>query len=166
MEMDWESPYTFDAVNAFKPILEGSAIHNSDCGKFLVLLLLMLACDSAVGAPDKNGCLQQQFFKLVPFVYRYLFQKSTSTLEMLQQNFPRATMHFNHFIQLHDYKSINKESLLLLMTRGASVLRTNNYISIDTVNVFLQSGMKLSSDNLGLILYQIKNDTNYMDTHN
>jgi hypothetical protein len=65
-------------------------------------------------------------------------------------------MHFNHFIKLHDYKSIDKESLLLLMTRGAGVLCANNHTSIDAVNVFLRSGTKLSIDNLGLILYQIK----------
>jgi hypothetical protein len=83
---------------------------------------------------------------------------------MLQQDFPKATMHFNHFIKLHNYKSINKESLLLLMTRGAGVLCVNNHTSIDAVNVFLRSGTKLSIDNLGLILYQIKNDASYTDT--
>ena len=70
-------------------------------------------------------------------------------------------MHFNHFIKLHDFKSINKESLLLLMTRGAGVLCANNHTSIDAVNVFLQSGTKLTTNNLGLILYQIKNDSHY-----
>jgi hypothetical protein len=44
------------------------------------------------------------------------------------------------------------------------VLCANNHTSINAINVFLQSGTKLSLDNLGLILYQIKNDANYMDT--
>jgi hypothetical protein len=129
---------SFDAVNAFKPIFEGFAVHKGDRGEFLALLLLTLARDSAVGAPDKYGRPQQRFFKLVPFIYGHLFQKYTaSPLEMLQQDFPEAKMHFNHFIKLHDFKSINKESLLFLMTRGAGVLCANNHTSIDAVNVFL-----------------------------
>ncbi len=70
-------------------------------------------------------------------------------------------MHFNHFIKLNNFPSINKEHLLLTMTRGAGVLCPNNGASIDAVNVFLRSGTKLTTDNLGLILYQIKNDPHY-----
>jgi hypothetical protein len=51
------------------------------------------------------------------------------------------------------------------MTRGAGVLCANNHTSIDAVNVILRSGT-LGIDNLGLILYQIKNDAGYTDTRN
>ncbi len=64
-------------------------------------------------------------------------------------------MHFNHFVKLHDFKFIDKECRLLLMTRGAGVLHADNHASIDAVNVFLQSGTKLTINNLGLILYKI-----------
>lgn len=155
---------SFDAVNAFKPILEGFAVHKGDRGEFLALLLLTLARDAVVGAPDKDGHPQRRFFELAPFVSGCLFKEPTTFTETLRQDFPMAMMHFNHFIKLHDFKSVNKESLLLLMTRGAGVLCANNYTSIDSVNVFLRSGTKLSIDNLGLILYQIKNDASYTDT--
>jgi hypothetical protein len=102
-------------------------------------------------------------FPLASFVYGHLFSKSPSASELknLRHDFPQATMHFNHFVKLHDFKSINKECLLLLMTRGAGVLCANNHASIDAVNVFLQSGTTLTINNLGLILYQIKNDSHY-----
>jgi hypothetical protein len=45
---------SFDAVIAFKPILEGFAVHKGNRGEFLALLLLTLARDDAVGAPDKD----------------------------------------------------------------------------------------------------------------
>lgn len=157
---------SFNALKSFKSVLEGFAVHKGDRGEFLALLLLTLARDEAVGPPDKDGRPQQhRFFDFASFISRSLFQaESAEALGKLREDFPDAKMHFNHFIKLHDYKSVNKESLLLLMTRGAGVLCANNYTSIDAVNVFLRSGTKLSIDNLGLILYQIKDDSDY--THN
>lgn len=94
-----------------------------------MLLFLILAHNSAVGASNKDGHLQQQFFKLASFIYSYLFQKNTtSIMERLKHDFPITMIHFNHFIKLHNYKSVNKEFLLLLMTQGASVLYANNHI--------------------------------------
>jgi hypothetical protein len=80
---------------------------------------------------------------------------------MLKKDFPTATMYFNHFVKLHDYKSIDKECLLLLMTRGAGVLCANNHTAIDAVTPFLRSGTKMSIDNLGLIFHQFKDDSHY-----
>jgi len=82
---------------------------------------------------------------------------------MLKQDFPNATMHFNHFIKLHDYKSVNKKLLLFLMTRGAGVLCANSQASVDAINVFLISGTELRTDNLGVVLYQIKSNADYKD---
>jgi hypothetical protein len=133
-------------------------------GVNLALLLLILARDKAVGPPDENGHPQSQlrFFDFASFSSKYLFRQSaTSALGTLQQEFPFARMHFNHFVKLHDFKSINRESLLLLMTRGAGVLCANSQAKIDAVTPFLKSGTKLSVDNLGLILYQMKNDSDY-----
>jgi len=90
-------------------------------------------------------------------------QSTVSALKMLKQDFPNATMHFNHFIELHEYKSVNKKSLLFLMTRGAGVLCVNSQASVDAINVFLISGTELRTDNLGVVLYQIKNNADYKD---
>jgi hypothetical protein len=157
--MDRES---FNPVQAFRSILEGFAVHKGDRGEFLVLLLLTLARDKAVGHPGINGHPDCRFFKFVPFLYGKLF-KPLAALTMLERDFPDAMMHFNHVVKLHDFKSIDKESLLFLMTRGAGVLCANNQQSIDTVNIFLTSGTKLDIDNIGIMLCQIKNNSDYTD---
>ncbi|KIL67286.1 hypothetical protein M378DRAFT_9526 [Amanita muscaria Koide BX008] len=154
---------SFDPLQSFKSVLEGFAVHKGDRGEFLVLLLLTLARDRAVGPPDHNGRPERRFFDFASFMYGHLFSESPSPSELqkLKSEFPNAMMHFNHFVKLHDFKSIDKECLLLLMTRGAGVLCANKHPSIDAVNVFLPSGTKLTIDNLGLILHQVKNDAIY-----
>ena len=161
---------SFQPLETFKSILEGFALQQGDRGEFLVLLLLTLARDQAVGYPGKNGHPKYRFFSFPSFVYGNLFkasisstQSTVSALEMLKQDFPHAAMHFNHFIKLHDFRSVNKKSLLLLMTRGAGVLCANSQASIDAINVFLISGTELRTDNLGVVLYQIKNNADYND---
>jgi len=163
---------SFDPVRAFKSVLEGFTVHKGDRGEFLVLLLLTMARDVAVGPPRCNGHPERRFFKLASFVYGNLFKPSTSALtketasalKMLDQDFPDATMHFNHFVKFHDYGSVNKMKLLLLMTRGAGGLCSDSHQAIDTVNIFLKSGTRISIDNIGIILCQIKNNTVY--SHN
>ena len=166
----------FDAPKFFKTVLEGFAVHKGDRGEFVVLLLLTLARDQAVGVPDQGGrpAGNRRFFDTASFLSGYLFRdpddmfmkgvissESLAALRELQHDFPNAKMHFNHFVKLHDYKSINKLCLMLLMTRAAGILCANNFSSIDAITVFLRSGTKLVLDNLGLILYQIKNDSRY-----
>ncbi|KAF8345733.1 hypothetical protein F5887DRAFT_154644 [Amanita rubescens] len=154
---------SFDPLKSFKSVMEGFAVHKGDHGEFLALLLLTLARDQAVGPPASNGCPKRRFFSFASFVYGYLFSESPSAsgLEGLQCDFPDAMMYFNHFIKLHDFKSIDKKHLLLLMTRGAGVLCANSHNSIDAVNVFLKFGTRLTLDNIGLVLYQFKNDPRY-----
>ena len=164
---------SFNPLAAFKSILEGFAIHQSDCGEFLALLLLTLARDQAVGLPDQKGHLKHRFFSFPSFLYGNLFKVTSTTagltsrtikaLKLLKNDFPDAKMHFNHFIKLHDFKSVNKESLMLLMTRGAGVLCANSQASIDAANIFLISGMDVRTSNLGVILYQFKNNADYND---
>jgi len=153
---------SFDVLKCFKTILEGFAVHKGDRGEFLALLLLTLARDQAVGLPNDDGRPQRRFFNFAPFVHGRLFQSlSAPGLEKLQDDFPDAKMHFNHFVKIHDFETIDKETLLLLMTRGAGVLCADSQASIDAVTVFLTSGTKLTTDNFGLVLYQFKNDLTY-----
>ncbi|KIM47504.1 hypothetical protein M413DRAFT_22158 [Hebeloma cylindrosporum] len=160
----------FDPVQAFKSIFEGFALHKGDRGEFLVALLLTMARDQAVGRPCKNRRPERRFFSVVPFICGSLFKPSedfpeeAASLKMLEADFPDATMHFNHILKVREFKSFNKKSLLLLMTRGAAVMCATNQPSIDTINVFLKSGTKVSVDNLGIILCQSQNDSVY--THN
>ncbi|KIM39922.1 hypothetical protein M413DRAFT_29078 [Hebeloma cylindrosporum] len=162
----------FNPVEAFKSILESFDIEQGDCGEHLALLLLTLARDQAVGHPGDNPTALPEsgrFFSFRSFVYGNLFKASVksltsetvSALKMLKQDFADATMHFNHFIKLYDFSSVNKGTLLRLMTRGAGVLCANGQTSVDAVNSFLISGTELRIDNLGVILYQIKSNADY-----
>ncbi|KAF8324798.1 hypothetical protein F5887DRAFT_1022029 [Amanita rubescens] len=161
------SKESFHPLESFKSVVEGFAVHQGDRGEFLALLLLTLARDQAVGPPDEHGHPihpKHRFFDFASFVCGHLFNSespSISELKNLQTDFPNATMHFNHFVKLHDLKSINKNHLLLRMTRGAGVLCANTQASIDAINVFLRDGTKLSNDNFGLIFSQIKNDPHF-----
>ena len=155
---------SFDVLKCFKTVLDGFAVHKGDRGEFLALLLLTLARDLAVGSPNDDGRPECRYFKFTPFVYGHLFKspsKSPSDLATLERDFPNAKMHFNHFVKLHDFKTIDKETLLRLMTRGAGVLCANSQASIAAVTVFLKSGTKLTTDNFGLVLYQFKNNPSY-----
>ena len=154
---------SFDPLKSFKSLLEGFAVHEGDRGGFLALLLLTLARDQAVGPLDNNGRPACRFFSFASVVCGHLFKESPlvsglENLQSLQNDFPDAMMHFNHFIKLHDFKSIDKESLLLLMSRGAGVLCANSQTSIDAANVFLCSGTTLTTNNFGLMLQQFKNN--------
>jgi hypothetical protein len=46
---------SFNAIEAMKSVLGGFSIHKGDQGELLVMLLLTLARDAAVGPPDQLG---------------------------------------------------------------------------------------------------------------
>jgi hypothetical protein len=162
----------FNAPVHFKSVMEGFTIHKGERGEFITLLLLTLARDAAVGPPGSDGRPKDsRSFKVASFISGHLFRQSmkptfldrdsSEALAKLQGDFPEAVMHFNHFIKLHDFKSIDKESLWLRMSRGAGVLCAKNHSHIDVINIFLRSGTKLEVNNFGLVLCQIKNDSHY-----
>lgn len=162
---------SFNAPVRFKSLLEGFSIHKGDRGEILTLLLLILARDAAVGPPGNDGQPKSRAFSMASFVCKHLFRAGANLsldgvkpLNQLLRDFPDAFMHLNHLVKLHDFKSVDKESLLLRMSRGAAVLCANNHTGIDTINVFLCSGTRLSIDNFGLVLGQIKLDSDYTDT--
>jgi hypothetical protein len=74
-----------------------------------------------------------------------------------------AKAHFSHFIKVHEHKVVNKECLLVMASRGAAALCPNNRAGIDAVTPFLHSGISLMVKNMGVILYQFKNDPFYTD---
>ncbi|KAF8339317.1 hypothetical protein F5887DRAFT_1232790 [Amanita rubescens] len=133
-------------VSSSEPLL-------SEAAYVIMLLAFQLATDAQYITDSST---------LHPSCTECLFKSlSAPGLEKLQDDFPDAKMHFNHFVKLHDFKSIDKETLLLLMTRGAGVLCANSQASIDAVTVFLKSGTTLTTDNFGLILCQFKNNPAY-----
>ena len=128
------------------------------------LAMRLLVPRAMMGSPKSRA------FSMASFVCKHLFRAGANssrwgkTTEPASKGFPDAFMHLNHLVKLHDFKSVDKESLLLRMSRGAAVLCANNHTGIDTINVFLCSGTRLSIDNFGLVLGQIKLDSDYTDT--
>jgi hypothetical protein len=162
---------SFNAPVHLKSVLDGFSVHKGERGELVALLLLTLARDATVGPPGSDGRPNSRIFNMASFVSGHLFTASTSSpgldlasakaLKALRKDFPHAVMHFNHFIKLHDFKSVDMKSLLFRMTRGAGVLCANSQYAVDVIQTFLCSGTTLCLDNGGLILSQIKLDSNY-----
>jgi hypothetical protein len=66
--------------------------------------------------------------------------------------------------KVHEHAAIDSETLLLLSTRGVGILCVTGQHSINGINPFLFNGTTLSNGNLGLILWQSKNDCTFTDT--
>ena len=67
----------------------------------------------------------------------------------------------NHFVKIHEQKTIDITSLLLLLGRGAGVLCANSQRCIDSVIAFLKSGTQRKRQNAGFILSRMKNDAKF-----
>jgi hypothetical protein len=153
---------SFNAPTAMKSVLEGFSINKGDCGNFLIMLLFTVVHDKAVSPPAKHGSpTGSQIFNTASFLAKKLF-KSPFKLKTLCADFPNGKMHFNHYVKVHEHVTINAESLLLLFSRGAGILCANNQHAINGINPFLCNGPKLCFANLGLILWQGKNDSSFM----
>lgn len=163
---------SFNAVEALKSVMEGFAISKGDRGEFIVLLLLTLARDAAVGPADEFGRPFDRCFGLSDFLCEYIFQasnipqnltneESIDALKNLGKDFPDARLHFSHFIKVQEQKAIDIASLLLLLGRGAGVLCANNQRGVDGILAFLKNGITLMRRNGGAILIQAKNDVKY-----
>ena len=164
----------FNSPAALESLMESFSISKGDRGEFLGLLLLTLARDSTVGAPDGFGRPEagKRWFSLADFLYGKLFRKqskeaswvdanSINALNMLAVDFPNAQLHFNHFVKVHEFEAIEIERLLLLQGRGAAVLCGNNQKAVDSINVFLKDGTKLVKENAAVMSLQWENDSKY-----
>jgi len=156
---------SFDVLKVVKISFEGFAIRQGDRGEYLITVLFTMSRDATVGLPNNDGrpCSGTRIFALARFVAKELFNNPKS-LQSLYEDFPDAKMHFNHYIKVHQHKSITAERLLLLSARGAAVLCGHSQEGIDGINPFLCNGTELSRANLGLILWQAKNDQSYTNT--
>jgi hypothetical protein len=154
------SDASFNVPKAMKTVMSGFAISKGDRGEFVVMLLFTVARDKSVGPPDKHGHPKSRIIPVHQFLSRSLFRNPTGLLS-LAEDFANSYMHFNHYVKVHEFAGIDAESLLLLSTRGAAVLCANNQQAIDGINPFLYKGTEFRYDNLGLILWQSKNNAAY-----
>ncbi|KAL0948165.1 hypothetical protein HGRIS_014960 [Hohenbuehelia grisea] len=159
----WRSTGTkIKMIEVLKELMTGFSIHAGDRGEFLALLLFTIARDKAVQLPDPAPPAPRILY--LSNLMRMLIPSGPSTVMAMQQlasDFPDALMHFNHFIRPHQQKIIHRDSLLLLMGRGAGVLCAPNTRSIDIAIPFLLQDDRIQSSNFGAILVQVKNDQKY-----
>lgn len=151
---------TFDVLEAMKSVFEGFAVNKGDRGEFIVMLLFTIARDQLIGPPGEYDTPSSRIINIAPFLAEHLF-RNPSDLQTLYTDFPNSQTHFNHYIKIHEYAAIHTHYLLLLLSRGAGILCANNQYAIDGINPFLCNGPKLGLDNLGLILWQGKNDSKF-----
>ena len=83
---------SLNAPKALKSVMEGFSISKGDHGEFLVLLLLILVRDAAVGPPDELGrpIKGKRWFGLADFLYGQLFQKQDSSSQFVDAKSNRA----------------------------------------------------------------------------
>ena len=153
---------SFNIPKALKTVMEGFSINKGDRGEFVVMLLFITACDKGVGPPNNQGSPTSRFLRVDQFLTGSLFRDPPES-QSLHGDFANSYMYFNHYVKVHEFAGIDAESLLLLSSRGAAVLCANNQHAIDGINPFLYRGTKLCYDNLGLILWQSKNNASYTD---
>ena len=153
---------SFNVPRAMTLVMDGFAINKGDRGEFVVMLLFTVARDKCVGPPDRYGCPKSRIIPVHSFLSHHLF-RNRDGLRPLAEDFADSHMYFNHYIKVHEFKGINARSLLHLSTRGAAVLCANNQEAIDGINPFLYKGTDIRYNNLGLILWQSKNNAIYTD---
>ena len=79
--------------------------------------------------------------------------------------FAKSATHFNHFIKFQQQKFCTKRHLAALLARGAFILCATGEKGVDLVGMALRDKDKsISSDNLVIFLFQVKNDSAYTAT--
>ncbi|KAF8714726.1 hypothetical protein AX14_012689 [Amanita brunnescens Koide BX004] len=155
---------TFNAAEMLTNCLNGYAIHKGDRGELLVMLLFTLARDRAVGHPDKYGRPKNRWCSVLDFMGAlFQFGRHPSSDASLKELFADSKIFFNHWVKVHQYTIVNVQYLMHLMRRGAALLCATNQAGMDGIIPFLLSGYNISPNNIGVIVWQAKNDSNYTD---
>ncbi|KAF8554213.1 hypothetical protein OG21DRAFT_1484826 [Imleria badia] len=167
----------FDPPVALQKILNGFAVHKGELGELIVALLFVIARDTAVRSAVKTErwcsvtALLQSLF-CAPYsnfvdtsTGWHFTSKGTKILqESLANTFKESKVYFSHFVKVHEHKVVHVEFLMRLMVRGAAILCGNNQAGTDGIIPFLLNGDKIEQGNIGVILFQVKNDASF--THN
>jgi hypothetical protein len=164
--MNRDTPFKLNAVETLKSCLDLYAIHKDDRGELLVMLLFTLARDRAIGVPNGLGqpesgrrwCLVPRFMKML-----FKFERHPSSDASLKDLFANSKIFFNHWVKVHQYEMVNVRYLAQLMRRGAALLCATNQAEINGIIPFLLTGYNISLKNIGVILWQVKNDSKFTD---
>ncbi|KAM6499175.1 hypothetical protein JOM56_004683 [Amanita muscaria] len=154
------------AAEMLTSCLNGYSIHKGDRGELLVMLLFTLARDRAVGQPDEYGrpdsgqrwCSVPKFMNAL-----FEFERHPPGGASLEASFAKSKIFFNHWVKVHQYTVVDVQYLAQLMRRGAALLCATNQAGIDGIIPYLLTGYTIFPKNVGVILWQSKNDAKFTD---
>ncbi|TDL16546.1 hypothetical protein BD410DRAFT_755314, partial [Rickenella mellea] len=167
---------SFDPPKVLQQLMGGFSIHQGDRGELIVMLLLTLARDAAyksIGQRDIPLCtFLEHLFSFedrssaddILNALPSQFHTAKSKNQTLGETFADSRLHFTHIIQVHEKKSINRQYLWKLLLRGAAVLCANGQAGVDGALLFTYKGNEVRARNIGLLLWQSKNDPSYTNS--
>ncbi|KIJ58757.1 hypothetical protein HYDPIDRAFT_33872 [Hydnomerulius pinastri MD-312] len=178
----------FNLPGALTEILRGFSVHKGDRGELLVMLLFTMARDAAVGPANSlgrpiggdrtcllTGLLRSLFCLPMPSkendhidVLKSPGRNLTPTgafqyNKLLETVFANSVVYFNHFVKVHQYKLVHINYLMCMMVRGAAMLCVTDQPGIDGILPFLLDGDTIKPSNIGVVLWQVKNDSSFKD---
>ena len=133
----------------------------SVCG-FLEELFALPGTAAEAAWEIKGEVLHEDILSAGPSVFKSDEEKDRP----LKETFADAKMHFNHFIKINDRSLLRREYLLFLASRGIGALCATSRAGIDGFVPFMFQGSAMKPDNVGVILFQFKNDHRYATTIN
>jgi hypothetical protein len=176
----------FSVARALQKILDGPAVHKGELGELMVALLFIIARDKAIRLTDIDGqpILKQQWCSITKLLQSLfcipssptevdvmcdgwrLTPEGTSPLQSSLADtfkFQDSKVFFTHFIKVHQHALVEVEFLMHLMVRGAAILCANGQPAVNGIIPFLLTGDEIIRDNIGVIMFQVKNDAKYTD---
>ncbi|KAL4072622.1 hypothetical protein V8B97DRAFT_1899112 [Scleroderma yunnanense] len=178
----------FSPPQALQEILNEFAVNKGELGELMVTLLFTMARDKAVGRADPygrppnnrrwcslTGLLTSLFHTASPpsdnhvnvitsCGWHFAAGSPKRIKSSLADTFDDSKVYFTHFIKVHQHALVHVEYLMRLMARGAAVLCANGQPGIDGIIPFLLKGDEIRADNIGVILFQVKNDRSYSNS--
>ncbi|KAH7908174.1 hypothetical protein BJ138DRAFT_1158281 [Hygrophoropsis aurantiaca] len=185
----------FDAPQALLTILKDFSVCKGDRGELLVMLLLTLARDAAVGAPNVS-CKPVRRWTTVPDFFSHLFsaytvEDSLVPVEPLSSNQDKISSAFGQVVgpngvtssritfheQFHDarvyFNHMIKVHQPYSLTRTClaalfyrgAAIICGNKQSVVDGVIPICMGEELKPENMGAILWQVNNDSTYSSDH-
>ncbi|KAH0825812.1 hypothetical protein J3R83DRAFT_8816, partial [Lanmaoa asiatica] len=150
-------------AHALERALSGFSVHPGDKGELLVMLLLTIARDQAVGPANDFGeprsgtrwCNLENFLSNL-FSLKY-FDVIRNDL-ISDVDIKDSKLYFSHFVRTQEHKLVHVECLMRLMVRGAATFCAHGQPGVDLIIPFLVRGDAVEPNNIGLILIQVKNN--------
>jgi len=177
----------FSPPEALQVILNKFPVNKGELGELIVPLLFTMARDEAVGSANNFGRPpnNQRWCSLTALLTSLFCTPSppskeqvdvvtskgwhftaecpdqTKTKSSLGARFKHSKVYFTHFVKVHEQALVHVEYLMRLMVRGAALLCANGDLAVDGIIPFLFEGDEIRQDNIGVIMFKVKNDATY-----